>query len=119
MSADDPHAPTPAGPDQDETTEVHPAADPFSPASESEPTPVVAPAGATAGSPAGTAAPEPDPVISTPDAFTPIGTPESEPSKVEAVTEQAQALTEKPEVQVGLAFVGGAAVSLILKRFGR
>lgn len=149
MSADDPHAPTPAGPDPDEKTEVHAAADPFSPGSEAAaeageraaedtpegaiggtpepaptalPTPTVAPAAATEGAPAGSAqpaAPAPDPVFSTPDSFTPLGTPESEPSKVEAMTEQAQALTDKPEVQVGLAFVGGAVVSLILKRFGR
>ncbi len=119
MSADDPHAPTPAGPDQEEKTEAHTATDPFALESEVEPTPVVAPSDATADLPAGTAAPAPDPAISTPSAFTPPGTPEGEPSRAVAVTEQAQALTDKPEVQVGLAFLGGAVASTILKRFGR
>ncbi len=117
MSADDPHAPTSAGPDQDEQTAIHAATDPLAPGGEAEPTPVVAPSDAAAGSPAGTAAPAPDPVVSTPSSFTPPGTPEGAPGRAEAVTEQA--LTDKPEVQVGLAFLGGVAVSMILKRFGR
>lgn len=112
----DPHAPTPAGPDPGEQTAVHAAA---------EPAPVVPPAAATGDAPAESAAPqrpwlsEPEPVVATPSAFTPPGTPEGEPSKAEQVQAQAQALTERPEAMVGLAFVGGVALSLVLKRFGR
>lgn len=114
----DPHAPTPAGPDPDEQTATPGAA---------EPTPVIPPAAATDDAPAESAAPEsawlaepaPDPVVATPSSFTPPGTPYGEPGKAEQVQAQAQALTERPEVMVGLAVVGGAVVSLVLKRFGR
>ena len=55
--------------------------------------------------------------MSTPSAFTPPGTPETGdgPSPLE----QAKAVTDRPEVMVGLAFVGGAVVSFVLKRFRR
>lgn len=161
----DPHAPTPAGPDPDEATEVHATpSDPFLPPVEgstaADETPTVtdgvsattpdAPVEATASldepytgdaatdpgaasidpppsagalSPdddwlkpdAGTSAatPEPDPAVRTPSAFTPLGTPEAGP------LDQAKALTDRPEVMVGLAFAGGVVVSFILKRFGR
>jgi hypothetical protein len=112
----DPHAPTPAGPDPGEQTAVHAAV---------EPTPVVPPVAAAGDAPAGGSAPEspwlaePDPAVATPSAFTPPGTPAGEPSTAGQVQAQAQALTERPEAMVGLAFVGGVAVSLVLKRFGR
>lgn len=57
----------------------------------------------------------PDPVIPTPPAFTPPGTPEDGGPIPPQVAETLQ----RPEVQVGLSFVGGAALSLVLKRFGR
>ncbi|MBA2348312.1 MAG: hypothetical protein H0V81_08450 [Solirubrobacterales bacterium] len=141
MSAKDPHAPTPAGPDPDEKTEVHAAADPYAPGSEAakeageraasdtpegasgetpeaasstEPTPTVAPADATHESPAGSAKPASE-WLAERDAPGPADTS----TAPEGAAAQAQALTEKPEVVVGLAFLGGAAVSLILKRFGR
>lgn len=65
---------------------------------------------------AGAAASESDPVVRTPSASTPPGTLES--GTAEKI-EQLKALTERPEVMVGLAFVGGAFLSLVLKRFGR
>lgn len=136
----DPHAPTPAGPDPDEATEVHSTpSDPFLPPVEATASlddpytgdSATDPGAATIDPPpsagavaqdddwlepdAGTSAatPEPDPAVRTPSAFTPLGTPEAGP------LDQAKALTDRPEVMVGLAFAGGIVVSLILKRFGR
>jgi hypothetical protein len=143
----DPHAPTPAGPDPDEETAVHPtvAADAFAPpvtepASVTEPAPAVEPAAAVEPAVTGPAAvtdapegdwlkpdadttpatPAPEPVIPTPSSFTPPGTPEhAQPSPLDQAQAQAAALAEKPEAMVGLAFVGGVVASFVLKRFGR
>lgn len=117
----DPHRPTSAGAELDEVaeapfaapvdqpTEVHdtsgtdvtgtPEADPAPPATDWLAT------GAADG---------PDPVVATPSGFTPPGTPESD-----GAVAQATAVAERPEVQVGLAFLGGAVLSLLLKRVGR
>lgn len=59
------------------------------------------------------ATPEPEPLVQTPSSFTPLGTPEP------GIAEKAQAITEKPEAMVGLAFLGGAVASFLLKRLGR
>ena len=112
----DPHAPTPAGPDPDEAT---------LPVSSADATPEPPALAGTAEDdwltpdPALVATPAPDPIISTPDAFTPPGTPETGDSPVAAAQAKAQELTDRPEVMVGLAFVGGAVVSLLLKRLRR
>lgn len=124
----DPHAPTPAGPDPDEPTEIRPPADP-TPLAGDDPTEPVETLEPTVGpapeddwlTPDPVAAPAPDPFLSTPSAFTPPGTPEPgtpEPG-ADGVVAQAQALTDRPEVMVALAFAGGVLVSLVLKRFGR
>lgn len=127
--SNDPHAPTPAGPDPDEQTEVHPTQGD----AVTEPTPVetdlvetevVETAPATPAEPVATeddwlkpdAEPAPDPIVQTPSAFTPPGTPEDGGA---SPLEKAKALTEKPEAMVGLAFLGGAVVSFLLKRLGR
>lgn len=111
----DPHAPTPAGPDPDEPTEIRLPA---------EPTPLAEPTAGPAPeddwlTPDPVAAPAPDPLLSTPSAFTPPGTPEPDAGGTDGVVAQAQALTDRPEVMVALAFAGGVLASLVLKRFGR
>ena len=111
----DPHAPTPAGPDPDQPAEIDPTV--------VEPQPADAPALAPEADwlrpddATSAATPAPDPLVTTPSAFTPPGTPETGdgPSPLE----QAKAVTDRPEVMVGLAFVGGAVVSFVLKRFRR
>ena len=138
----DPHAPTPAGADPNDAagfmppTEAHPAAGDEvasvaagSSADTSPGTPVGEPERVTpapdAFAPTPDPAPAPDPVIATPSAFTPPGTPEDEGplAKAKAMAEgplaQAGAVAERPEAQVGLAFLGGAVLSFVLKRFGR
>ena len=137
----DPHAPTPAGPDPDEPTEIRPLAEP-APVADADPTaPVATPAAGVASpllddggtlpgteptvgpapqddwlTPDPVAAPAPDPFLTTPSAFTPPGTPEPGGDGVAA---QAQALTDRPEVMVALAFARGVLASLVLKRLGR
>ena len=109
----DPHAPTPAGPDPDQTAEIDSTVVEPPPADAPEPeSDWLRPDDATSA-----ATPAPDPLLSTPSAFTPPGTPETGdgPSPLE----QAKAVTDRPEVMVGLAFVGGAVVSFVLKRFRR
>lgn len=117
----DPHAPTAAGPDPDDATLVDQDAvavpdDATLVAEDTVAVPVdPAPAeGDWLTDPPPVAAP--DAFVAAPPAFSPPGTPEGDAGGPLA---QATAVAERPEVQVGLAFLGGAVLSVILKRFGR